>query len=193
MPASKGHSIVFENKTKGLYKRINVSHDGKILLGGILVGDASDYNMLHQIYLNGLPLPENVEDLILGTREGGKMAMGLMELPDTAQVCSCENVSKGAICSSLKEGICADLKDVISHTKATTGCGGCKPMVVDLVNESLKAMGQSVKEVICEHFDQSRQDLFHIIKIKKLHTFEEVLSTCGQGKGCDRLRHSRVR
>ncbi len=185
MPASKGHSIVFENKTKGLYKRINVSHDGKVLLGGILVGDASDYNMLHQIYLNGLPLPENVEDLILGTREAGKTAMGVMQLPDTAQVCSCENVSKGTICTSLKEDICTDLKDVISHTKATTGCGGCKPMVVDLVNESLKAMGQSVKEVICEHFQKSRQDLFHIIKIKKLRSFEEVIASCGQGEGCE--------
>ena len=185
MPASKGHSIVFENKTKGLYKRINVSHDGKVLLGGILVGDASDYNMLHQIYLNGLPLPENVEDLILGTREAGKTAMGVMQLPDTAQVCSCENVSKGTICTNLKEGICADLKDVISHTKATTGCGGCKPMVVDLVNESLKAMGQSVKEVICEHFQKSRQDLFHIIKIKKLRSFKEVIASCGQGEGCE--------
>lgn len=185
MPASKGHSIVFENKTKGLYKRINVSHDGKVLLGGILVGDASDYNMLHQIYLNGLPLPENVEELILGSREGGKTAMGVLQLPDTAQVCSCENVSKGAICTSLKEGVCADLKGVISHTKATTGCGGCKPMVVDLVNESLKAMGQSVKEVICEHFQLSRQDLFHIIKIKKLHSFEEVIGSCGKGEGCE--------
>ena len=29
MPASKGHSIIFENKTQHLYKRINVSLDGK--------------------------------------------------------------------------------------------------------------------------------------------------------------------
>ena len=53
MPAAKGHSIIFENKTQHLYKRINVSLDGKSLLGGILVGDASDYSMLHQIFLNG--------------------------------------------------------------------------------------------------------------------------------------------
>jgi len=58
-------------------------------------------------------------------------------------------------------------------------------MVVDLVNESLKAMGQSVKEVICEHFQKSRQDLFHIIKIKKLRSFEEVIASCGQGEGCE--------
>ena len=31
---------------KGIYKRINISADGKQLLGGILVGDAEQYNML---------------------------------------------------------------------------------------------------------------------------------------------------
>ena len=185
MPASKGHSIVFENKTKGLYKRINVSHDGKTLLGGILVGDASDYNMLHQIYLNGMPLPENVEELILGARDGGSAPMGVMQLPDDAQVCSCENVSKGTICESITSGQCSDLKGVIGATKAASGCGGCKPMVVDLVNESLKSMGQVVKNSICEHFDQTRQDLLHIIKIKQLRTFEEVIDTCGKGDGCE--------
>lgn len=185
MPASKGHSIVFENKTKGLYKRINVSHDGKTLLGGILVGDASDYNMLHQIYLNGMPLPENVEELILGARDGGAAPMGVMQLPDEAQVCSCENVSKGLICESITSGKCSDLKGVVAATKATSGCGGCKPMVVDLVNESLKSMGQVVKNSICEHFDQTRQELLHIIKIKQLHSFDEVIDTCGKGDGCE--------
>ena len=185
MPADQGHSIVFENKTKGLYKRINVSHDGKTLLGGILVGDASAYNMLHQIYLNGLPLPENVEELILGARGNDDGGMDLGQLPDTAQVCSCENVSKGDICSTIKGGQCEDFKEVVSLTKATTGCGGCKPMVVDLVNESLKALGKSIKTGICEHFDQSRQDLFSIIKIKKLKVFEEVLDFCGKGDGCE--------
>lgn len=185
MPATQGHSIIFENKTKGLYKRINVSHDGNTLLGGILVGDASDYNMLHQIYLNGLPLPENIEDLILGAREGGANDLGVLQLPDDAQVCSCENVSKGAICESIKSGQCNDLKDIMSVTKATTGCGGCKPMVVDLVKESLKEMGQSVKDQICEHFEYTRQELFDIIKIKRLRSFDQVIDACGQGDGCE--------
>lgn len=101
MPPEKGLSIIFENKTKHLYKRINVSHDGKTLLGGILVGDAADYNILHQMYLNGMPLPENAEELIVGARgEGGSAFGSAMDLPDTAQICSCESVSKGDLCGS---------------------------------------------------------------------------------------------
>ncbi|WP_053978044.1 nitrite reductase large subunit NirB [Mangrovimonas xylaniphaga] len=186
MPASKGLSIIFENKTKGLYKRINVSHDGKTLLGGILVGDVVDYNILHQMYLNGMPLPENAEELILGARgEGGSVFGSVMDLPDTAQICSCESVSKRAICNSLIENQAIDLKGVVRCTKATTGCGGCKPMVVDLVNETLKKLGKEVKDSICEHFEFTRQELYSILKIRGIQTFDEAIDSCGRGDGCE--------
>lgn len=186
MPASKGHSILFENKTKNMYKRINVSHDGKKLLGGILVGDATDYNMLHQMYLNEMTLPENPEDLILGSREEGGASFGsVLDLPGTAQVCSCESISKGDICSKILDESCSNFSDIVSVTKATTGCGGCKPMVVDLVNETLKSLGKSVKETICEHFDYSRQELFDIIKVKKSTSFDDVIDSHGKGHGCE--------
>jgi len=185
MPASKGHSIIFENKTQHLYKRINVSLDGKTLLGGILVGDASDYSMLHQIYLNGMAIPEDPSQLILPASEGGSSFGSALDLPNEAQICSCENVSKGQICGAITEGGCEDLASVISCTKASTSCGGCKPMVTDLVNETFKSLGKTVKNVICEHFDYSRQELYGIIKIKKLTSFNEVLDTCGSGHGCE--------
>jgi nitrite reductase (NADH) large subunit len=186
MPVEKGYSILFENKTKDLYKRINVSHDGKKLLGGILIGDASDYNMFHQIYLNGLPIPEDAEELIIGSRGEGSSSFGsAMDIPDAAQVCSCESITKGVICSSITEGGCNNLADVIAKTKVTTGCGGCKPMVVDLVNETLKSLGKEVKETICEHFEYTRQELFGILKIKKIRTFDEAIDTCGKGDGCE--------
>jgi nitrite reductase (NADH) large subunit len=185
MPIDKGYSIIFENKTKGVYKRVNVSLDRKKLLGGILVGDVSDYNMLHQIYLNGLPIPENAEELIVAS--GGKNAAfgSVLDLPDEAQVCSCESISKGAICSSIIDGGCKSLGDVVTKTKVTTGCGGCKPMVVDLVNETLKSLGEEVKEVICEHFHYSRQELFDLVKVNKIETYEEALEKYGHGHGCE--------
>ena len=186
VPSEEGHSILFENKINHIYKRINVSHDGQKLLGGILIGDADDYNMLHQIYLNGMELPENVEDLILGARSEGEGNFGsAMSLPDDAQICSCENVLKKDICCSITDGKALNFKDVVSQTKATSGCGGCKPMVTELVNETLKSMGQEVKETICEHFEYTRQELYDIIKIKKIKTFDEAIDACGIGHGCE--------
>ncbi|MFX0556131.1 nitrite reductase large subunit NirB [Maribacter sp. CXY002] len=186
MPASKGLSIIYENKTKGIYKRINVSHDGKTLLGGIMVGDANDYSILHQMYLNNLPLPDNAEELIVGSRgEGGSAFGSAMDLPDTAVICSCEAVTKGAVCCSVLEDGHETVKAVAKATKATTGCGGCKPMVADLVKESLKTLGKTVKERICEHFDYSRQELFDIVKLKGIQDYDILLDEVGTGNGCE--------
>src|SRR5690606_31680938 len=95
--------IVFEDKVKGLYKRINISMDGKRLLGGILVGDASAYNMFWQMVQNKMPLPPEPEDLILGSRGGNEIAgAGVESLPTDAQICSCENITKGDICHAIE-------------------------------------------------------------------------------------------
>ncbi len=186
MPASKGHSIIFENKTQYLYKRINVSLDGKSLLGGILVGDASDYSMLHQIYLNGMKIPEDPAQLILPAGDGGASFGDVMDLPDEAQVCSCESVTKGQICSAIESGEATDLAGVVSCTKAGTGCGGCKPMIADLTNSTLKSLGIVVKEGVCDHFEHSRQDLYKIIQVKGYTKFDEVLDNHGTGgHGCE--------
>ncbi|WP_310560005.1 nitrite reductase large subunit NirB [Flavobacterium sp.] len=179
-------AIVYENKFSGIYKRINVTKDGKKLLGGILVGDSSDYNGLFQIYSNAMALPPNPEDLILGSRGGDSSTMGsALDLPDTAVICSCENVTKGSICCSITDGTCETLSDIVKLTKATSGCGGCKPMVVDLVKATQKSLGKEVKDVVCEHFGYSRQELYDIIKINKFTNHNEVLGTIGKGDGCE--------
>ncbi len=185
MPASKGHSVIFENKTQHLYKRINVSLDGKKLLGGILIGDASDYNMLHQVFLNEMAIPEDAAQLILPASDGGSSFGSVLDLPDTAQVCSCESLTKGTICGSITEEGCNNLSEVVAQTKATTGCGGCKPMVVDLVNETLKSLGKEVKETVCEHFNYNRQELYDLVKINKVPNYNEALNLFGNGQGCE--------
>ncbi|AXT53556.1 nitrite reductase large subunit [Aquimarina sp. BL5] len=180
--------ITYENKRKGIYKKINVSKDGKKLLGGILIGDSSDYNSLFQIYINGIKLPEEPEDLILGSRggDGGGLLGNVMDLPDDAQICSCESVTKGQICGAIENGEATDVAGVIGCTKAGTGCGGCKPMVTDLTNATLKSLGIEIKDGVCEHFELSRQDLYKIIQVKGYTKFDEVLDNHGNGgHGCE--------
>lgn len=182
----KAKTIVFNNHAKGIYKRINVSADGKTLLGGILVGDAEQYNMLLQTSKNQTILPPDAEDLILGSRGGSEAGgAGVMALPDEALICSCESVTKGAICEAVTSGVATTFDAMKKCNKAGTGCGGCTPMVKDLINETLKANGAYVKNVICEHFDYSRQELFDLIKIKNIKTYNEVLNEFGKGDGCE--------
>ncbi|RIV17650.1 nitrite reductase large subunit [Fibrisoma montanum] len=180
-------TICYENKAKGVYKRINVSADGKELLGGILVGDAEQYNMLLQTCKNKTILPPDPEDLILGLRGGEETAgaAGVMSLPDDALICSCEAITKAAICNEITNNGCTTIDQLKKLTKACTGCGGCTPLVKDLIQGVLKQQGLYVRNVLCEHFDYSRQELLDLVKINDLKTYTSVLDQFGKGDGCE--------
>ncbi|MBS1564128.1 MAG: nitrite reductase large subunit [Bacteroidetes bacterium] len=178
-------TVVFEDTHKGIYKRINITSDGKQLLGGILVGDAEAYNMLLQTAKNKVVLPSNPEDVLLGARGGeSDGGAGVTGLPDEALICSCESVSKGDICNAVTAG--AENLDALKKcTKAGTGCGGCVPLVKDLLQHTLKAQGRYVRNVLCEHFGYSRQELYDLVKMKELKSYDEVLTVLGKGDGCE--------
>jgi nitrite reductase (NADH) large subunit len=179
-------SVVFEDTMKGVYKRINISRDGKQLLGGILIGDAEQYNMLLQTAKNKVVLPPNPEDVILGSRGSeGDGGAGVLSLPDEALVCSCESVTKGMICMAVTDGGCETVDAIKKCNKAGTGCGGCVPMVKDLLLHTMKAQGKYVRNVLCEHFNYSRQELYDLVKINELKTYDEVLDQLGKGDGCE--------
>jgi nitrite reductase (NADH) large subunit len=178
-------TIVYENKAKGVYKRINISTDGKELLGGILVGDADQYNMLLQTCKNKTLLPPNPEDLILGSRGGDDTGAGIMSLPDDALICSCEAITKASLCHEISENGHTTVDALKKATKACTGCGGCTPLVKDLIQSVMKQQGHYVRNVLCEHFHYTRQELLDLIKINKLNTFGAVLDQFGYGDGCE--------
>jgi nitrite reductase (NADH) large subunit len=177
--------IAFQDKHNGIYKRINISEDGKQLLGGILVGDASSYNLLHQMVLNKMPLPAQPETLIVGVPGKQDAGGGIESLPGTAQICSCENVTKDELVHAITQTGCRDLPLLKKNTKACTGCGGCTPMVNDLLKITLESLGVKVKKTLCEHFDYTRQELYDIIKIKQYKTYDDVLNAYGRGDGCE--------
>ncbi len=177
--------ITYEDRNNGTYKRINISEDGKKLIGGILVGDAEDYNILHQFTMNEMALPPNPEDLILGARGGEDGLGGIGALPATSQICSCENVTKGDIEEAVKSGECENIGQIKACTKAGTGCGACTPMVTDILNETLKSMGKTVRKVLCEHFDYTRQELFDLVKVSGINDYEQFLDQYGEGDGCE--------
>ncbi len=185
--SNEGRAIVLEDTHKGIYKRINISNDGKELLGGILIGDADAYNMLLQTCKSKVVLPPNPEDIILGSRGGSEASegAGVASLPDDALICSCEAITKGMICSSVTDAACETVDAIKKCTKAGTGCGGCVPMIKDLMVHTMKTQGKYVRNVLCEHFDYSRQELFDLVKLKELKTYDEVLNELGKGDGCE--------
>ncbi|HTG54829.1 MAG TPA: nitrite reductase large subunit NirB, partial [Niabella sp.] len=155
----------------------------------VLVGDAEAYNMLLQICKNKMALPPDPMDLIIKGKEGGADAgAGVVALPDDALICSCEGVTKLDICNAVTEQGCETVDAIKKCTKAATGCGGCAPMVKDIMVHTMKQQGKLVRNVLCEHFGYSRQELYDLVKLKDLHSFDEVLDTLGEGDGCETCR-----
>jgi nitrite reductase (NADH) large subunit len=166
-----------------VYKKLVVSGDRKQLLGAILVGDASDYGSLQQLVLNHMPLPEHPEDLILPMRSG-KAGVGVDMLPDSALVCSCNSVSKKEILQAVAGG-CATLGALKKQTRAATSCGGCGPLAKAILDAELKKRGHAVTNHLCEHFAFSRQELFHLVRVGELRSFDQIITKHGRGRGCD--------
>ncbi len=177
-------SYVYQDDAAGVYKKIVVSGDGAKLLGAVLVGDTTDYGNLLQMKLNDMPLPTHPDTLILPAHAGAKPTLGVDALPDSAQICSCFDVTKGRIAEAVAAG-CHTVAAIKAETKAGTGCGGCVPLITQVLNAELARQGVEVKNHLCEHFAFSRQELFHLVKVGQLKTFEEVLSKHGHGHGCE--------
>jgi len=177
-------SYVWLDESRSIYKRLIVSEDGKTLLGAVLVGDTSDYGNLLQLVLNAIPLPENPEGLILPAGSGEKPVMGVDSLPDSAQICSCFDVSKGDIIKAIQGG-CHTVAALKSETRAGTGCGGCIPLVTQVLNAELSRQGIEVNNHLCAHFPYSRQELYHLIRVEEIKTFDALLAKYGTGYGCE--------
>ena len=182
-PKSRAYQYVDERKQ--IYKKIVVSEDGKQLLGAVLVGDATEYGTLLQMALNGIALPADPEFLILPSSDGkAKPGLGVDALPDSAQICSCNSVTKGRICEAVGEGACtvAELK---ACTKAGATCGGCVPLVTQVMKMEMSKRGMAVNNHLCEHFPYSRQELYHLIRVGEIRSFADLLAKHGKGLGCD--------
>ncbi|MCC2522166.1 nitrite reductase large subunit NirB [Vibrio coralliilyticus] len=170
--------MTLQDTVSGVYKKLVVDETGKFLLGAILVGDNSDYDALLQCYLNQTELPDHAANLLFDT----SMLQG--EMNDTAIICSCHNVSKGDLVSAIQAGA-HDLDTLKTQTKAGTGCGGCSNMVKTVLDAELMAMGVEVNNHVCEHFEMSRQEMFHICQVEQIKDFDTLLSKHGKGLGCD--------
>ena len=172
--------VVFADPVAGVYKKLVLSDDGRTLLGGILVGDASAYSVLRPMV--GRPLDGDPAGHLLPE---GAAPPRSSDLPDDAGVCSCNNVSAGRIRRAVTEDACTDLASVKACTRAGTACGSCLPLVKKLVTAELSRSGMAVSTALCEHFDASRAQLFDIVRVTGLRSFREIIDRHGRGGGCD--------
>ena len=177
--------FVYANEVQQIYKKLVISQDGQQLLGAVLVGNADEYGTLQQMVVNSIALPAQPEFLILPASDGqAKPGIGVDSLPDSAQLCSCNNVSKAQVCAAVGEGA-TTIAELKACTRAGTTCGGCVPLVTQVMKAEMARRGLQVNNHLCEHFAHSRQELYHLVRVGQIKSFDALLAAHGQGEGCD--------
>ena len=179
--------VVYSDARAGTYKKLVIGRGGE-LLGGILVGDADAYGTL-RAFTGSVP-PVSPEQLVLPAGSGGAVQLGPSALPDAAVICSCHNVSKGAIRGAVTDHSCASVPEVKKCTKAGTGCGSCVKVLGQLVTAELEANGVEVDKGLCGCFAQTREELYEIALALRVNSYQEMLDRYGRdgargGDGCE--------
>ncbi|GHD92413.1 nitrite reductase large subunit NirB [Streptomyces naganishii] len=179
--------VVYSDSRAGLYKKLVIGRDGT-LLGGILVGDAEAYGTLRA--LTGSVPPVAPESLVLPAGAGAAPRLGPSALPDEAVVCSCHNVTKGAIRGAVTEHRCTTVPEVKKCTKAGTGCGSCVKVLGQLVTAELEASGVEADKGLCGCFARTREELYEIVLALRITSYQDLLDRYGRegargGDGCE--------
>ena len=170
--------VAINDAANQTYAKLVLSDDAKTLLGGILVGDASAYGVLRPMV--GEELPGDALALIAPAGSEGGGGLGVGALPAAAQICSCNNVTKGDLTAAIAGG-CCDVPELKKCTLAGTSCGSCVPLLKQL----LEAEGVEQSKALCEHFSHSRAELFEIVTATSIRTFSALIERFGTGRGCD--------
>ncbi|MBK3580126.1 nitrite reductase large subunit [Streptomyces sp. MBT65] len=179
--------VVYSDARTGTYKKLVIGRGGE-LLGGILVGDADAYGTL-RAFTGSVP-PVSPEQLVLPAGSGGAVQLGPSALPDAAVICSCHNVTKGAIRGAVTDHSCTSVPEVKKCTKAGTGCGSCVKVLGQLVTSELEANGVEVDKGLCGCFAQTREELYEIALALRINSYQDLLDRYGRegargGDGCE--------
>ena len=186
-------TIDLTDHVANVHRRLVTDAGGQII-GGVLVGDASGFDAIVAVATGDVDPPDDPMELLLPQGRGGGQSEtgGAQGLRESATVCSCENVKAGEICAAIDESIAAcgtaDVATVKSSTRAGTGCGGCVAQIIDLMGTRLSRAGVETTRGLCEHFTQTRQEVFDIVRLSGVTTFTEVLQRWGVGSGCEVCR-----
>ncbi|CAE8663916.1 unnamed protein product [Polarella glacialis] len=188
-------SLECRDEVSGTYRRLCFTADGSKLMGGILIGDAKDYSKLLQLSKKADLGGNDAAGLTYGRPPPGAANQAAVDggdgtgLADDDTICSCLALSKATVRKTIIDLEAHTIPQIKKSCKAGTGCGGCVAPVGEvpkLLAHTLKKLGIGMDNGICTHFVYSRRELFDIIKVKELKSFDDVMAAAGKGAdGCE--------
>lgn len=125
-----GEVVEMTNPLVGSHRRLVVRDC--VIVAAALVGDLSRVGLITQHYDRGTVLGPHEPGELLAPETAADSAPPALD--DEVEVCACAGVTAGRIRA------CAGLEEVRSTTRATTGCGGCAPVVRHLLEPATAAV-----------------------------------------------------
>jgi nitrite reductase (NADH) large subunit len=177
-----GEPIRYEDRAMGVYKKV-VVRDGRVA-GLILVGDTSDSHR----YMDWMRTDADVRDQrrqLLFPAASTDAGHDVAQMADTATVCGCVGVTKGAIIDAIHEHGVNTLSQLKEATRASTGCGSCTKLCQDLLRAVAPEFEDEARRVICACVPFSEDKLREILRSQRLRSVQEVLEIYGNGRGCE--------
>jgi nitrite reductase (NADH) large subunit len=171
-------SIVSSNPLEGIYRKA-VIKDGKVI-GTVLLGDVSVGPQLTEAIKSAMPA-EEVADLVVGNVDATEI--GSASLPDDAQVCDCNGISKGRIVAAIQDLGLKKVSEVVEETSAGNSCGSCKSLVGQILEESADEIEED-KNYLCKCMELMTEQIKEIVQERGLKSVSEVGEACGAGKVC---------
>jgi nitrite reductase (NADH) large subunit len=175
--------IVLADPSAGVYKKLVIKDDR--LAGAVLYGDTVDGTWYFRLLREGASVAPIRDRLMFGESDlgdaGHQGQNRALALADTAEVCGCNGVCKGAIVKAIKDKGLFTLEDVRRHTKASSSCGSCTGLVEQILmftaggdySESPK------KKAMCACTDRTHQEVrdairtHHLLAIPAVQRFLE--------------------
>lgn len=173
--------IVYSEPKTGIYKKL-IIRNGQ-LIGAILLGDADRAGYLIQNFDRGNALPDERALMLFDIGEAPALGATMIEMPEAAQVCNCNGVTKGAIVKCVGNGA-RSLKMVMEQTRAGTGCGSCKKLVGEIVDWACD--GQTEEDPSVHYYvpgvPLKKTELVEAIKAQSLKSVSAVFNALAEGR-----------
>ncbi|MGS5018350.1 nitrite reductase large subunit NirB [Paenibacillus sp. JJ1683] len=183
--------IVAKDEWKRTYKKV-LLRDNKIV-GTVLFGDVSESASLQKYVRQQTPMTDEIYGQLMGTgcSNHGAKTSSAETMADDEIVCGCNGVTKKAIVDAINENGLTTVDEIKACTGATRSCGGCKPVVEQILQYVLgDSFKTSAKQGICGCTTLSRDEIVEAIKTKGLTTTREVMNVLGwhNDEGCSKCR-----
>ncbi|MDO8794221.1 MAG: nitrite reductase large subunit NirB [Vicinamibacterales bacterium] len=174
--------VRYEDRALGVYKKLTL-RDGK-LTGVILVGDTADSHRYMEWLRTAEDLTAKRRHLLLPP-PAADAGEGVAEMADSATICGCVGVTKGAIIAAVHDQGVSTLSQLKECTRASTGCGSCSGLCQDLLRAVAPDFAEETRTVLCDCVPFSQNQLREILRSQQLKSVQDVLDIYGTGPGCE--------